>query len=373
MHTYVGVENVQTNERFAEKPRYYLAQRVRKHFAALLTPKYKATLYKFQQTQISRTGQSAAAFTYGLFEGTGALGSSGYQPIDITSETIATDTELRFYTVCKDYRTLHKQTETTKEFKRFKTSDLVTKQVQYVSASVGFDVTFPQVLAMYRACSYDTYFHDSLSPWCTLLGPETLEVLEFHDDLKQWWVKSYGHTLNYAIACPLMSSIVEEIEAVWKDYRSGNAHHLRARIRFGHAETLQPFISLLGLYRDEEGLFANATYDAILKRKYRASTIVPYAANVFFSLNECDGEPYVNMYVNEDLTPIPGCETTPSGDCPLTAFKDTFAEIVDKCDFDALCGTRLRKNARVDIPERLSGSDSNDKRGREGSVARNEL
>jgi hypothetical protein len=50
---------------------------------------------------------SASAFAYGLFEGTGFLGSCGYQPVDILSTGKEKDIFLRFFDTCQVYKELH--------------------------------------------------------------------------------------------------------------------------------------------------------------------------------------------------------------------------------------------------------------------------
>ena len=60
-------------------------------------------------------------------------------------------------------------------------------------------------------------------------------------------------------------------------------------MRFAHAETMLPVVALLGLYRDEGGLYANATYEQIVQRAFRASVISPFSANLYMVLYECDG------------------------------------------------------------------------------------
>eukprot|EP01134_Creolimax_fragrantissima_P007601 CFRG7601T1 len=338
-----------------ENELYNLAKRVRQYFAPIFLPEYRASVYKFQQTQVSRTGQSAAAFVYGLFEGTGNVGKAKYQPVDITSETIATDLTLRFYSVCKEYKRFHKSEDTTKEVKQFKKSDLVKALISTLTDKMGVNVDFSKALAMYRACSYDTYFEGTLSPWCKFLGEDGLQVLEYHDDLKQWWVKSYGHVINYRIACPLLHSIVDQLERAWEAHQTSK--QVQASIRFGHAETMQPLISLLGLFNDTYGLYANSTYETLLSRKYRSSLIVPYAANVFFSLLNCEGTPFVKMYVNEVDTRIPGCVlSSDTKGCSLAAFKQAFSTILSECDFESMCNTqghrpRPQENPGADILE----------------------
>ena len=57
--------------------------------------------------------------------------------------------------------------------------------------------------------------------------------------------------------------------------------------RFGHSESLIPLLSILGLYKDTEDLQAD-NFANKKDRKFRASLISPFAANLAFILHKCD-------------------------------------------------------------------------------------
>lgn len=61
----------------------------------------------------------------------------------------------------------------------------------------------------------------------------------------------------------------------------------RCTLSFAHAESMMPFVTLLGLFKDPKGLYANATLDEMKARSFRASFISPFAANAYFVLYKC--------------------------------------------------------------------------------------
>lgn len=100
-----------------------------------------------------------------------------------------------------------------------------------------------------------------------------------------------------------------------------------------------PFVTLLGLFHDEAGLYANATLNEMRGRKFRASYIAPYAANAYFVLYACQesmaamgmgmyatlcfhrgarthaGDHRLRFVLNGRPYALPGC---PAVDCPYS-------------------------------------------------------
>lgn len=67
---------------------------------------------------------------------------------------------------------------------------------------------------------------NTLSRWCELLAPDGMEIVEYLDELKQWWKKSYGHELNYKIACPLLADMFARMDSVLAGMWAGISHAL---------------------------------------------------------------------------------------------------------------------------------------------------
>eukprot|EP00124_Ichthyophonus_hoferi_P005339 Ihof_evm2s750 gene=Ihof_evmTU2s750 len=264
---------------------YHLAQRMKEALPSILGNSYNPNTNRFSATQMSRAGMSASSFTYGLYEGTGLVGVNGYQPIEIHTRDLHQDDRLRFYTICPAYSQLHKDHQSLSEMYQFETSPLVANIKTNVTLRLGLSrpITFKELRGIYRICTYDSV-EDGASQWCEVLGLEGVQIMEYYDDLKQWYLKGYGNSLNYNIACPLVDDIVTGFEDFIKKGK------VLSSFRFAHAETVIPFLSLVGLSRDEDpGLLANWTYDKIVTRKFRASHMAPYTANILLVLYHCGG------------------------------------------------------------------------------------
>ncbi|XP_063934689.1 multiple inositol polyphosphate phosphatase 1-like [Zophobas morio] len=205
-------------------------------FPAVFNNFYSPTKYKLSETEVSRTSHSASAFAYGLFEGTGFLGSCGYQPVDILSTGKEKDIFLRFFDTCQVYKELHETKKATfkQQQRAFRRSSLYRKVLQEVSTKLNLEsMDYKLLKGIYRLCSYRTVHFGELSTWCEFLTVENLYVLEFHEDLKHWWKKSYAYEANYKIAAPLLEDLLNGI------IQSANGGKLNAHFRFAHAETLQ--------------------------------------------------------------------------------------------------------------------------------------
>lgn len=108
-------------------------------------------------------------------------------------------------------------------------------------------------------------------------------MLEYQTDLKQYWKRSHGHVINSLSSCPLFHHIFRTLDRAGRPRRwvtlsvmllcSFNLHSYfegtqeviclllsvrsteelpePASILLGHAETLLPLLSLLGLFKDK--------------------------------------------------------------------------------------------------------------------------
>jgi len=166
--------------------------------------------------------------------------------------------------------------------------------------------------------------------------------------LKNWWNKgelcassyecrayydwsAYAFMLSYEISCPLITDIILTFSDKIKNAPESEVQ--QAKFRFAHAETIIPFISLLGLYTDTQALQWNSSPEFIAGRHWNSSWISPFAANVMFVLYECDNNGHVQHYVkalhNEREIVIPGCDDIY---CEWREFKEIFASYFN-CDF----------------------------------------
>ncbi len=146
-------------------------------------------------------------------------------------------------------------------------------------------------------------------------------------------VTAYAFLLSFEIACPLMTDIILTFSD--KIENAPESEVQQAKFRFAHAETIIPFISLLGLYTDSQPLQYNSPPNFIASRNWNASWISPFAANVMFVLYECekngDTRYYVKTLHNERELVVPGCDDVY---CEWSAFTKLFSGYFN-CEFAA--------------------------------------
>ena len=138
-----------------------------------------------------------------------------------------------------------------------------------------------------------------------------------------------------------------------------------AIFRFAHAETLLPFLTLLGLYKDDKALLGT-NFMMHQTRLFRTSKISPFSANIAFVLLDCseggegkenndddddqngkskdnvyDGRRHNNYKVqvlhNELPVRLPFCD---SDVCPLEVVRHHLKRHIEQCDFDGLCAVK---------------------------------
>ena len=95
---------------------------------------------------------------------------------------------------------------------------------------------------MYKGCGYDIAVSNITSEFCSLFTDESIgSVLEYYEDLDAYYAKGYGYPINYEIACDLL----QDIFGIHDDFISGSNTNLLGKLRFAHAETIIPLVSIL--------------------------------------------------------------------------------------------------------------------------------
>ena len=124
------------------------------------------------------------------------------------------------------------------------------------------------------------------SVWSSVFSLSDLEVLEYYSDIKQWWTRGYAFPINYQQSCPLIQDAFTYINSAVEGDK-GNTSYVKGLFQFGHAETTTPFLTLLGLYKDDYALDSH-NYRLGSNRKFKSTRISPFAANVGMVLYKCE-------------------------------------------------------------------------------------
>lgn len=342
---------------------YLIAKRFFAKFPAVFKYGYSNENYSLVSTDKLRCSQSAVAFAHGIFEGRGNLGGGKYQPVAVKySGPDTEDTVLRIYEACRKWKKIAAKTNPNSEYAKFMNGQEVRNVVQNITTRLNLTnklkLRTGMVLEMFWLCAYGIQTDSADTSWCSIFQEEHLNVLEYLNDLKLYWERSYGRKINYEMACPLYKEITDSFERFFKN---GKFHGV---FRFAHTGTVTPLLTMLGLYNDSVPPRAD-NFDQQSNRKLRFSRVVPMSANVAFVLYDCSekntsdvneadcvgqcgannmafnsSKMKVQLLVNEVAVPIPAC----NGEifCSVEQFLSYYSYIRENCNIKAICGKRRR-------------------------------
>nr|XP_057925247.1 multiple inositol polyphosphate phosphatase 1b [Doryrhamphus excisus] len=289
---------------------------------------------------------SVEAFQEGLHQ------QANLSPVsDVRYSHQVDDELLRSFEHCRGYvEGVENNRTALAEVKKFKHGHEMDGVRKRVAARLGLpeDSFTPDLLeAAFFLCSYELAIKSEHSPWCLLFDEDDAQVLEYKSDLKQYWKRAHGHAINSLSSCPLFHHVFRTLDKAGRPRRSTDASPEPASILIGHAETLLPLLSLLGLYKDEAPPTAD-NYHRQHGRSFRTSKIVPYAANVLFVLYDCQRGPRLQLLINETPVRFPGLSAE---DVPL--YRDvraTYRHLLDGCDFHKEChGTSAGRGPNTEL------------------------
>jgi len=311
-----------------------LARRVSALLPSLFEEGFNQDLYDIQSTQVPRVGQSASSFSFGLFEGKGSLTDQRFSPPYIYTQTPDQDLLLRFFDNCPNYINLQNGPLPGVQNELYlPTLELLAQEI---SSLLGPEIELNATLvsSMWDVCRDETAIYN-FSSFCSLFSEEANSILEFNEDLTYYYTEGYGFQLNYNISNLLLNDFFTTMQNAIK-----SNFVQKARLRFGHAETVIPFVSILGLFDDEslygEPLMYNSSWKD--ERLWRTSDLGSFATNIMFILYECGTSQNPNYVVkllqNEKETIFPGCGNNLY--CPLETLQEIYEEKLS-LNFTQMC------------------------------------
>jgi len=202
---------------------------------------------------------------------------------------------------------------------------------QKIGASPFFNVSVANVTLFWDLCTAEYSIMKIKNQFCSLFTREDFENIELYHDIGAYFSKGYGWDLSYQIACPLASNVFDVMER-----KMNGTDYTKAFLRFGHAETILPFIARLGLFKDNFSLHWDADRKLLDSRLWRTSHISTFSSNVAFILYECDEDFKVELLLNEGQITFEKCNNLTF--CPYEQFRNMFNFIDEQCHFNTLCG-----------------------------------
>ncbi|NXN61291.1 MINP1 phosphatase, partial [Rynchops niger] len=310
----------------------HLARRLAARFPALFAARRRLALASSSK---HRCLQSGAAFRDGL----GPSFSLGSDEVEVE----VNDSLMRFFDHCAKFVALVEDNDVAMcQVDAFKEGPEMRKVLEKVASALCLPVeelNADLVQVAFLTCSYELAIKNVTSPWCSLFSEEDAKVLEYLNDLKQYWKRGYGYDINSRSSCILFQDIFQHLDKAVEESRSSKPISSPLIVQVGHAETLQPLLALMGFFKDDEPLKAN-NYIRQTHRKFRSGRIVPYAANLVFVLYHCDQvktskeEYQVQMLLNEKPMLFHHSNETIS---TYEDLKDYYKDILENCHFKEVC------------------------------------
>ncbi|KAK9885332.1 hypothetical protein WA026_010832 [Henosepilachna vigintioctopunctata] len=175
----------------------FLARRFKSKFGNLLNQQYRENYYNFQyDTSDYKTHDTYQAYIEGLFD----LNKSFmvHANTDMSERTLPPG-------YCKTWsREVENNNRTYSEYERFKLRPDYMQMVRDVYKKLGFRYTLNEAIVrdMYDMCRYEkAWYLNDPSPWCSVFTRKQLELLEYAEDLQDYYYSGYGREQNAKVGC----------------------------------------------------------------------------------------------------------------------------------------------------------------------------
>ncbi|MCO5588386.1 hypothetical protein L7F22_042341 [Adiantum nelumboides] len=347
-----------------EEEMFELGQRLRTRFPEIFKEPYHPDLYMISATQVPRSAASAVAFGMGLFAGEGTLGPGYHRAFSVISDSRTHDTHLRFYESCSAYQ---ESKAKSKPVVAAMQDDFHIHIASSLKERYLFNITKEDIPTLWFLCKQEAAALDIVDRSCSLFTKDDVEMLEWADDVEVHKLKGYGESINYRMGIPLLTNVLDSMERVIAASNDGHPWNAveKAHLRFAHAETVIPFICLLGLFLDEgevEKILMEAPLEPPppppIPRVWRGSAVAPYGANNMVVLHKCSSKNKdmsdveeddfrVQIYHNEVPVVLPGCNGTSF--CPFKIFKEQVIMPHLQYSYESLCSLQKSKEKHDEL------------------------
>ncbi|XP_068597497.1 multiple inositol polyphosphate phosphatase 1a [Brachionichthys hirsutus] len=312
----------------------HLAVRLSKLLPSLISEeKLRGGFMRFVSSSKHRCVNSTLAFIAGLTE--------LWDVTDKEFDHAVNDALMRFFDRCTRFvEEVDNNPSALLEMDRFKQGPEMRRVQEKIADRLGVpysSITEESAEAAFYLCAYEFAIKTVNSPWCRLFDEADAQVVEYANDLKQFWKRGYGHDINSRSSCILFHDLFSRLERAASENKSGQQVTEAVVVQVGHAETLLPLLTLLGLFKDREVL-KSTNYAAQSRRSFRTSNMLPYAANLVFVLYDCGGgDLRLQLLLNEKPVTFPGL-TGRGAAMPLYEdIREHYRDLLGGCDFETEC------------------------------------
>ena len=331
-------ENLKQLTKLGKKEHRDIADRMHKEFEDLFNTSSEQKTLVLQNTHVKRTKDSLEAFWGRLVEMDPKLLENAHI---VSPEKGICDPKLRFFDACNSYISYKKDgywkpiiqeaiwnKDAQQNINNILGKIFTANFIKNLDSQRQIDIT----RNIYNLCQLDANINQTNRRvnFCSFFTKESeIENFNWEEDALSYFSKGPAGqpgSIAHQSACPLVADFLVSSERAIRDPHNAPIAHLR----FGHAETIVPFLVLLGLYNTD------SMSDMLTRpkgRNFRMSKLSPMGANIQWILYACPNQEYrVRMLHNEkDVSfPIAGCEK--SAWCAWPKVKSFFGQEGRSCD-----------------------------------------
>ncbi|XP_041645300.1 multiple inositol polyphosphate phosphatase 1-like [Cheilinus undulatus] len=310
----------------------HLAVRLSKLFPSLISEeKLRGGLINFITSSKHRCVNSTLSFKAGLTE--------LWAIKDREFEHAVNDALMRFFDQCTRFvEEVDNNPSALSEVDKFKQGPEMRRVQEKIADRLGVPyntISDDMAEAAFYLCAYEFAIKTVNSPWCRLFDEVDAQVMEYANDLKQFWKRGYGYDINSKSSCILFHDVFSRLDKAAAENKSGQQVTEAVTVQVGHAETLLPLLTLLGFSKDKVAL-TSSNYATQTQRSFRTSHTLPYAANLLLVLYDCgDGDLRLQPLLNEKAVTFPGLT---QASIPLyEEVRGRYRELLQGCDFETEC------------------------------------
>ncbi|XP_031612896.2 multiple inositol polyphosphate phosphatase 1-like [Oreochromis aureus] len=310
----------------------HLAVRLSKLFPSLISEeKLRRGFITFITSSKHRCVNSTLSFKAGLTE--------LWDIKDMEFDHTVNDALMRFFDKCTRFlEEVDNNPSAVTEVEKFKEGPEVRRVQQKVADILNVpysSISYDMAEAAFYLCAYEFAIKTVNSPWCRLFDEVDAQVVEYANDLKHFWKRSYGYDINSKSSCILFHDVFSRLGKAAEENMSGQQVTEAVTVQVGHAETLLPLLTLLGFFNDSEPL-TSTNFAAQAHRSFRTSHMLPYAANLILVLYDCGGNLRLQPLLNEKPVTFPGLADQAS----MPLYQDVlkhYKDLLQGCDFETEC------------------------------------
>ncbi|KAF4317710.1 hypothetical protein JM18_007075 [Phytophthora kernoviae] len=175
----------------------------------------------------------------------------------------------------------------------------------------GFGFNTGVALTVMDLCMYQRNFlgKDHLE-FCQIFTDDEWEYYAYHKDIGYYYGSGYGVPLAPTVGFPYAEAVTKLLNETETTYCQ------KIFVAFSQDTQINVMYSGFGLNYDES--YATDAINAT--RNFRSSRVISMGSRLVTERITCGSDSYVRFNINEQVVPLPGCQSGPGVTCPLNEF-----------------------------------------------------